>query len=858
MKSAIIYMIIFFQLILPLTAQQIERSVIGTTGREVKSNSLQISFTIGEVIITTQRSNNQILTQGFHQADIACSAPVTAISTRDATERCKDGSQQFINLSNSGDNTTPGINYSYVVTNTQNVIIRTVKDLRFDINELQAGNYRIFGVYHDEPYNPSPGQNIQQAVPDICKRISSNFIPLSLSLPPSDAQILTPFNDTSLCGNAQLTLTAGTPESGNGIWRGSSGIQFSNPFTPRTVASGLQAGINNISWEVSTPGCPAKSANITIEYTPPSDPAEILTGSVLSVCSSDGHQLQAKVSASSSSGRWESSVPGVTFTPNDSAFVVTVNNLPEDRSVLYWVLGDLPCQTRDSIIVFNDAVSSTPVVLTPPDTSDVHTICTNQVNLSASPPEEGEQGIWRVIGSGGIGIEPNENSPDITLTDIPMNRQIEVLWEITKGNCVSDIQESRSFFNIGGVSAAEIFAEDSLVVCEDETIELTAREPENIERGNWSASNDITFSPNSMVNEVLVSNLPSGSTDISWSISAPNCPDNTATINVFVIDSETQLFENDEEVICSEEDPLTITPLTSSLGQITSYMWTNGLTTPTIELDPAEGEEINIGLEVETVAGCGISDEVLVSRSGLSVNIVGTPICVNNTIVDPAIMLAEIPGNTNTSGLTYSWSTGQSSPSITVDEPGLYQVTVTDPNECQSSSFYEVVIDEFNAQILPGDTTIDLGNSITLNATDGDVYIWNEDPTLSCTDCKNPSATPEQTTTYTVEINRFTGCVVNASITIGILTENATCGQVFVPNILTPGGNGFNDTWVIDNLSPQNELFVYDRLGSQVFSASPYENNWRGSGLEKGTYLYILRLSDNQICRGSLTIIPDD
>jgi len=856
MKSALLYMGLLL-LIIPLYPQQLERSVIGSTGRNVQSGSLQLSYTIGEVIVTTQRNNNQILTQGFHQADISCNAPVTAVSTRDATERCKDGTQQFINLTNNGTGTTPGVNYTYVITNAQNIIVRSFKDLRFDIDELQAGNYRIYGVYHDDPYNPQPGINIQNAVPEICKRISSNFIPLSLALPPSDAVILTPVSDTTLCGNAQISLIAESPESGNGTWRGSTGIQFTNPFSPNTIATGLQAGINNISWELTTPGCPAKSDNITIEYTPPSDPAEILTGSLLSICSPDGHQVRAKVPATDQKGKWVSSNPGVNFTPNDSAFVVNVNNLPPDRSVIYWVLGDQPCQTRDSIIVFNDAVSSIPEILNPPDTSDIHTICTNQVSLSAREPEnEGEEGFWRIIGPGVLDVDPSFNATDITIKNIPENRQIEAVWEITKGNCQSEVTASRRFFNIGGVSAAEIFAGDSIVLCDGEPLELTANEPENQETGRWSATSDITFSPSRESNEVSISGLPAGSTDITWSISAPNCPDNQSSINIFVIDSQTSLFESETETLCEEDEPLTLTPQTEPLGEVISYLWSNGLTTPSIQVDPQEGESLMISLTVETAAGCDVEDEIQVSRDTLGLEIAGTPVCVNGEIVNPASLLAEISGSAD--DISYSWSSGQTSSSITVDEPGLYQVTITNENNCQASSFYEVLVDEYNAGILPGDTTIDLGSSISLTATGGDVYTWDPHPTLSCTNCNSPRATPEETTRYTVTITRFSGCIETASVEIGILTENATCGQVFIPNILTPGDNGFNDVWQIDNLSPQNELNVYDRWGNEVFSASPYQNNWDGDNIARGTYLYILKLGDGQICRGSLSVIPDN
>jgi len=853
MKSCILYILIYC-LTLSLSAQQLERSVIGSAGRNVQTSNLQLSFTIGELIVTTKRNNLGTLTQGFHQADIACAAAITQVNTSNTTERCKGDNQQFINLTNNGSESDLSSNYTYVITDQEDEIVRTFNEARFDVNLLQAGSYRIYGVFHQDVYSPQAGESIRTAEAEVCKSISSNFIPLTLSLPPTDAEILLPATDTSLCGDPRISLTAVEPVVGSGTWRGSRGVQFSNPFSSNTIATGLLAGNNTISWEVITPGCPASSIDVTIEYTAPSDPAEILTGSVLSVCANDGHRLQAKVSASNQAGRWESRQPGITFTPNDSAFVVTVSDLQPDQNVIYWVLGEQPCQTRDSIIIFNDAVNSVAQINTPPDTSEVHTICTNQVTLQADEPLEGEIGTWRVVGGANLGIEPNPNDTEITLMDIPDNREVEVVWEISKGNCVAEVSPSRTFFNIGGVTAADIITQDT-TLCDDQPITLVANTPNTEESAIWSANTDLNFSPDPTTNEIEVSGFAPGLNEIAWTISAPNCPDNQDFIEVFVISQETDLFESDTTLLCDDGQPLTLTPTLANLGMINTFQWTTGETTNSIVVNPVLGENLEVGLSLQTAGGCEISDEILVSRDTLGLTIMGTPICVPNGVVFDADLNAEVEGNR--SDLVYSWSTGESGPSINVSDPGLYQVTVTTNAGCNYSEFYEVVIDSFDTEIQPGDTTLDLGNSIVLQAIGGDVYEWNEDPSLSCTECQAPRVTPEQTTTYTVNIFKFNGCTTTESIEIEILTENATCGQVFIPNILTPGNNGFNDTWVIDNLSPLNEVNVYDRWGNEVFRASPYENDWDGDFVERGTYLYILKLNDEQVCRGSLTIIPD-
>jgi gliding motility-associated-like protein len=91
----------------------------------------------------------------------------------------------------------------------------------------------------------------------------------------------------------------------------------------------------------------------------------------------------------------------------------------------------------------------------------------------------------------------------------------------------------------------------------------------------------------------------------------------------------------------------------------------------------------------------------------------------------------------------------------------------------------------------------------------------------------------------------------------------------FVPNGITPNGDGLNDELVFDILLnnpasefPDNEIIIFNRWGDVVYQAKPYNNDWRGTNqsgneLPQGTYYYILRLSlaDGEILRGDITIL---
>ena len=77
------------------------------------------------------------------------------------------------------------------------------------------------------------------------------------------------------------------------------------------------------------------------------------------------------------------------------------------------------------------------------------------------------------------------------------------------------------------------------------------------------------------------------------------------------------------------------------------------------------------------------------------------------------------------------------------------------------------------------------------------------------------------------------------------------CEPGNIPQIITPDGNGKNDTWIIkySDLYPEVTVLIFNRWGALVYkSEKPYLDNWTGeqniSGasskdiLPTGTYFY--------------------
>jgi gliding motility-associated-like protein len=66
--------------------------------------------------------------------------------------------------------------------------------------------------------------------------------------------------------------------------------------------------------------------------------------------------------------------------------------------------------------------------------------------------------------------------------------------------------------------------------------------------------------------------------------------------------------------------------------------------------------------------------------------------------------------------------------------------------------------------------------------------------------------------------------------------------ELFIPNVITPNGDGSNDQFVIKGLNKflKTELVIFDRWGDHVFKHSDYQNDWAAKGLSTGTYFYLL------------------
>ncbi len=76
--------------------------------------------------------------------------------------------------------------------------------------------------------------------------------------------------------------------------------------------------------------------------------------------------------------------------------------------------------------------------------------------------------------------------------------------------------------------------------------------------------------------------------------------------------------------------------------------------------------------------------------------------------------------------------------------------------------------------------------------------------------------------------------------------------ELFIPNGVSADGDGKNDVWRIRGLEayPEASVTIYNRWGDEVFSADPYQNDWKGQSKSgevlEGTYFYVLDLGGDE------------
>ena len=219
--------------------------------------------------------------------------------------------------------------------------------------------------------------------------------------------------------------------------------------------------------------------------------------------------------------------------------------------------------------------------------------------------------------------------------------------------------------------------------------------------------------------------------------------------------------------------------------------------------------------------------------------------------------------NGGTGALNFNWQgpSGYSSSEEDVDDlqGGDYSLTVTDETGCTAS--YEITLDEpEELDIIYTVTDVSCpgvpDGSVELTPSGGVapyIVLWDDGETSQ----ERSSLTEGN---YTVEITDANACMVQLTITVGVVGTNC----LVIPGVITPGAvDGKNDVLKIRHIGlyPEAELRIFNRWGQMIYNARNLEDNmwdgtYKGKALPVDSYHYILDLGDGSAPRtGIITII---
>jgi gliding motility-associated-like protein len=208
-------------------------------------------------------------------------------------------------------------------------------------------------------------------------------------------------------------------------------------------------------------------------------------------------------------------------------------------------------------------------------------------------------------------------------------------------------------------------------------------------------------------------------------------------------------------------------------------------------------------------------------------------------------------------GATYLWSTGEKTPIVAIDTPGVFTVTVTQ-GICRESDTTRIGEVLRPAVSLGADTALCFGEAYTLDVADtsAEDYLWNDGSTA-------PVHAVSEAGAYWVTL---TGHCGTASDTIHVTLEDCA-NELLFPTAFTPNGDGKNDVFgprIFLRIGAYS-LCVFDRWGRRIFQSRDPAHRWDGrerggTAAPVGAYLWIARytvLSDHQpvVQRGTVTLL---
>ncbi len=219
-------------------------------------------------------------------------------------------------------------------------------------------------------------------------------------------------------------------------------------------------------------------------------------------------------------------------------------------------------------------------------------------------------------------------------------------------------------------------------------------------------------------------------------------------------------------------------------------------------------------------------------------------------------------------GISYQWYkdgneiANATSQSYQTNEAGNYAVVIQLEN-CSSSASIDLRNADFTSEIDVNERNeLERGETLLVSTTttaQSPEFQWYMDENLISGATEDNFEVTEQGD-YKVVITQTVGCLASQEINFKVTEPFPDVSNI--PNVITPNGDGQNDTWVIpqEYVSGTNtEVTLISQQGKVVLSTNDYQNNWPQNQLDyksiNAVYYYIIKTPNQSIKKGTITVL---
>lgn len=265
-------------------------------------------------------------------------------------------------------------------------------------------------------------------------------------------------------------------------------------------------------------------------------------------------------------------------------------------------------------------------------------------------------------------------------------------------------------------------------------------------------------------------------------------------------------------------------------GMGDTYLWSSGGMSQTETVSAGGTYTVTV---TNTTTGCSNTDDILITQNPGVTTSTDTTICTGGT----ATLTANLPNG------SFVWSTGDTTPTLTVSQAGTYSVTATDQNNCMTTG--DVMV-----SVTP-DAVADFSfTSAGFNYTFSDLstgapttWAWDFGDGMGTSTQQNPAYTYADTGSYVVTLVVSNACgsdTLTQTVLIVSRTDAFADGKISVfPN---PSDGHFNVS--LEGIAADDiRLELRDLLGRTVWSRSGINNpsgnklNFEVSDISTGIWL---------------------